>query len=219
MDGHKEEACLIGLKIKNIEQMGKFEQALLGKIEQHINDNKGLVYRKDNFIVGLFTSLMTKSVKNEITATKVASQIEKELANYNKLAKVQIDFGIAVNSGQLVLKKEADKIKFTSMSNTLPLTKKLADIAKKEFLLSEPAYKKIMTDVKAKRIAQDGFNVYRIEEIKPKEEYNKFVNQFMSRQSQEKPFPKPSWIHPKPQQDEKKSESSDNQKGFEFMQS
>jgi len=226
IDGNREDSSLIGLKIKNMDKMGRFENQLFDKLEQSINDSKGLVYRKDNLIIGIFSSITTKSLKNELAAARTAKQMEKELNDYNRKSKTQIDYGLALNSGFIVLKKEGEIVKFTSMANTLQLTKKLSDMANKELLLSEDTYKRIMADVKAKRVVLDGLNVYKIDEIKAREEYKQFIDKFMQRQDSSKiaTKSKPYWIsQPKTQeqpsvQTDKNNlgEQKDNQKGFEF---
>ena len=217
LSGAQAEASLLALKIKNISEIGKYEKELLVKIEEHINDNKGMIYKKDDFIVGLFFPQITKTFKNEIKAVRVAKEIEKQIKEHNRKFKSQIDFGLSVNSGQIVTKREADIFKFTSLLNTLPMAKKLAELSQKELLISDNTYKKIMPDVKARKESVSGINAYKVDELKEKEQYKQFINSFMQRQKTDsKAYQNPNWIK-QPEDKSKNTPQEDKDSRFDFL--
>ncbi len=211
-DGQKNRAAIIALKIKN--QINKFSKENLEKSIVHVYDKKGAVYESGNFVFVVFSPLITKSFRNEIEAAKDAEKIAEGLKEHNKKFNDKIDFGIAVNSGEIINKIEDRKLKFTSLGTLTISAKKLADLSKGEVLMTREAYEKAMSEVKAEKKNIGGMEVYEVKKVADYEKNRKFINDFLKREGDNRnrnmipkhsvsPKPEPYWI-----KDEEKNDSS-----------
>jgi hypothetical protein len=180
LNGHRQESSVIALSIKNSEKMPYFKD-LLNEITQDIVAGKGSIYQSNNFIFGIFPPVSTKTYKNEVPAIRLAKQIEGKLNAYNSKFKEKIDYGLSVHSGPLAVEKTQDKLKFTGLGNTLGIAKKTAEAANNEFLISEEAFKRAASDIKAFRETKDNMPVYKLNKILDREDSNKFINNFLDR--------------------------------------
>lgn len=179
IDGRKENSTVIALKIRNMDSVRKSDQIKFA--ENTIKNNKGAVYKNQDFIIGIFASPTTKTFLNELIAIKAAKNIDEILKGYNKIAKTKIDYGIGVHNGELALKKE-NNLKFTSVGNTLSLAKRISEIAKEELLISPSVNTKLMSEIKSEKINSPGVDAYRIKSISQRENNEKFIQGFLSRQ-------------------------------------
>jgi class 3 adenylate cyclase len=104
------------------------------------------------------------------------------MASHNKLFKQKLDFGISVNYGDIITKKEAQSLKFMGFGNFLNISKKIASLANNEVYLSDAMGKKLMPEIKAERLTIQGIDVYKIRELKEKkEEHQRFLRQFVKK--------------------------------------
>ena len=98
------------------------------------------------------------------------------------MARTKIDFGISLNYGTIVAKKEKDSLKFMSMGTLITGAKKIASIAKNEILMGEKIKEKLMADVKTEKQIRENVQVFLIKEVKrEKEENKKFLGNFVRR--------------------------------------
>mgnify|MGYP006300027367 FL=1 len=65
------------------------------------------------------------------------------------------------------------------------LAKKISSLSDKELLLSDDIIKNIKKDVKTEKETRKGFKVYKIDKIKDRKKYKKFINEFLERQGKE----------------------------------
>lgn len=172
LKGNKENSAVLALKLKNI------SKDLTEQASREIKARKGVVYNAGDYLLGIFIPSITKTNENELSAVKVAREIEKNLG--------ETEFGLGINTGNIISKKEAGKLKFTSLGNALNLAKKMANLSKNEILLSEESSKKAMNTVKTEKTERDGVEAYKITRIVDREKYNKFVSEFLRKQEKEK---------------------------------
>jgi len=182
LDGRKETGSLIAIKIKDLNDIKKSCKYTIESIIKTIVENKGSIYETSDYIIGVFSSPTTKTFENDLQAVKISRKIEEILKEHNKKMRQKISYGISLNSGELILKKEADKLKFTGIGNTLSLAKRIAEIAKEEVLLSDSMQKKVMNEVKTEREIRFGLNVYHIKEIVDRGKHSGFIQGFLKRQ-------------------------------------
>jgi hypothetical protein len=184
MHGRKEDTSIIAIKMKNPGEAEK--TGLLNKISNTIEENRGVLYKTSDFLIGLFPSLTTKTFKNEMIAIKVARKINELLKEHNNKSEVKIEYGISLNSGPLILRKEQEKIKFTGLGNTLSLAKKISNLAREEVLMSDDMYNKTMSEVRADKETREGLNIYHIKRIIERDKHREFISDFLARLGQEK---------------------------------
>ncbi|MBU1136061.1 MAG: hypothetical protein KJ559_00955, partial [Nanoarchaeota archaeon] len=182
LDGKKENVAVIAVRLEDIGKISEYKKETLEKIKETIQENRGVIYQTPRYYIIIFSSLTTKTFGNKMTGVRVAKQIEILLKEYNKKFKEKINYGISVNSGELVLKKEQNKIKFTSIGNTLNLSKKIAEMSNQEVLMSERIHKELISGVKAEKENRNGIDVYHINQIIEKQKNNEFIRDFLKRQ-------------------------------------
>jgi hypothetical protein len=96
--------------------------------------------------------------------------------------KQKIDFGISLNQGHIIAKKEGDMYKFMSFGTLITGSKKIASLSNKNIYLSESLKNSVMSNVKTKKQDLDGISVYTIQEIrKTTEESKKFIKNFVDK--------------------------------------
>lgn len=204
-DGQKNRAAIIALKIKN--SINKFSKENLEKAIEHVYDKKGAVYEHGNMIFVIFSPIITKSFRNEIEAAKDAERIAAGLKEHNRKFNDKIEFGIAVNSGEIINKIEDRKLKFTSLGTLTIAAKKLAELSHGEVLMTKEAYEKAMAEVKADKKIINGTEVYEVKKVADYEKNKKFINDFLKREGENKsrsmipnhsvnPKPAPYWVTP-----------------------
>ncbi|MBI2630452.1 hypothetical protein HYW76_05100 [Candidatus Pacearchaeota archaeon] len=181
LDGRKERASLVCIKVKNLDKLERNSHDTLNKVKEIIKEKRGTIYRTGNFIIGLFSSASTKTFENDRKAIDSAIEIEKELKEHNKKFKQRIEFGLCVNTGEIILKKEKDRLKFTSLGNTLPLAKRISDISNEEALLSEEFFKKVTSELKGQKENREDVSFYHILKINEREKNSQFISDFLKR--------------------------------------
>jgi hypothetical protein len=130
----------------------------------------------------MLAPITTKTFKNENKAIEIAQKTRELLVNHNKLFKQKIDFGISLNQGHIIAKKEGDVYKFMSFGTLITAAKKLSSLSNKNVYLSEKIKNLLMSNVKTKKHEIEGIDVYTIKEIRKKtEEQKKFIKSFVDR--------------------------------------
>jgi len=185
LHGRKEKTGIVAVRIKNLNVMKKRSQETIDNVVRTIVKNNGVVYETSDYIFGIFSSLTTKTFNNEMLIVKTSKQINDILNEHNKKFKEKIFYGISINFGDLILKKEANKLKFTSVGNTINLAKRIASLSNEEILMSEPLQNRIMSEVKVEKEVRDGINVYHIKNIIERDKYKEFISDFLKRLSEE----------------------------------
>jgi hypothetical protein len=145
-------------------------------------EKKGMVDWRDNHALIIFSPIITKTFKNELLATKIASKIFEKFGKYNKKFTDKIEYNIGVNSGDLISQIEQGKLKYTSMGNTILLAKKISDSSKGKLLVSESIKEKLKRELKSKKSGEIGKSgIYEIEKILDKEADKEKLADILSR--------------------------------------
>ena len=185
LKGDKQIVSLVCLKIKNRNELGKQENSTketIKKITDFAEDNKAMVYENQDNLFLMLAPITTKTFKNENKAIEIAQKTRELLVNHNKLFKQKIDFGISLNQGHIIAKKEGDVYKFMSFGTLITAAKKLSSLSNKNVYLSEKIKNLLMSNVKTKKHEIEGIDVYTIKEIRKKtEEQKKFIKSFVDR--------------------------------------
>ncbi len=188
--GDKQEVSMITLKIKNIVALKNSKESgaheILEKIKQIAEDQKAATYENDDSIFFIFAPVRTKTFRNELTALRIAQRIKEALTEQNRLFKQKIDFGISLNSGEIIAKQEPECFKFMGMGTLMMQSKRTAAAAENDILMTEKITEKLRTAVKTERIRKDNMDLYLIKEIKNPEEHQKFLKGFMRRMEKDK---------------------------------
>jgi len=189
LKGDKESSSLVLLKIKNVDDIkgGEAEKVLQNAIDV-AEDNKAIAYISEGYgnIMFILAPITTRTFKNEKAAIEIAQKINNSLQKYNHLAKIKIDYGISLNSGDLVVRKDGNILKFMSFGNSMNHSKKVASLANGEILLTEEARQRVFADRPVDRQTRNGFDVYVLKEPKFKGDASKFIDNFKRRLEKDK---------------------------------
>ncbi len=169
LKGEKYMSSVVALSIRNYSELNEMAKETLHKIVDKSQKNKGLIDFREEHIFIVFSPLVTKTYNNEILSAKTGMDIFNELNEYNRKFKSRIKFNIGIHAGYLISSKADGKLKYTSIGNTISLTKRIADSDSGKLIASETIRKKIPRELKvsdAREIA--GNKTYEISEIKDK---------------------------------------------------
>tara|TARA_Y100000034_G_scaffold65035_1_gene78698 strand:- start:20631 stop:22661 length:2031 start_codon:yes stop_codon:yes gene_type:complete len=184
LKGDKQGASIICLKIKNFDDVKKEEtiKEILQKATDFAEENKAATYENSEYLFFIFAPATTKTFKNEKKAVEVAQEMEKILTERNKILKKKIDFGISLNHGEIIAKKDEGILKFMSFGNLITTSKKISSISDGNVYLSEKIKERLMSDVKTNKHNVQNIDVYTVKEIKHKKEGDKkFITEFIKR--------------------------------------
>jgi len=187
--GDKQNVSIICLKIKNLSEIGSKEgiaKESLQKIVDLIEEKKAYTYENNENLFFIFAPVNTKTFSNEKTAIEVAQKIESALTEANRLYKNKIDFGIGLNYGTIVAKKEKGVLQFMSMGTLITTAKKTANASKGAIFLGEKINDKLRTQVKTEKEMHGNTELYKIKEIKTKADHKNFLANFVKRLEKEK---------------------------------
>jgi len=178
--GHKQESVIVYFKIKN--KLSKEAEKNLLKILESASKFNGIPYR-DGYSYGLiFSPTVTKSFKNEKDAVNAALFIDSELKDYNRKFTDKIEYGIGINSGEVINKVEGVVLQFTNMGKTIPVAKKIAEISNQEVLISEQVHRKT-DEVKVEKASPNNSEImyFKINRVIDSEYHKKFIEGFLRR--------------------------------------
>ena len=184
LKGEKQSASVVCLNVKNFEEI-KGENSVketLGKVEGISSEANAPIYENNNYFFIILSPSTTKTFKNERSAVETAQKVKDVLIQHNKMFKPKIMFGISINLGEIVAKKEDNTLKFMSLGNLIISSKKISSVANNVIYLSKDMRERVISSVKTMREDVKGVEVYSIKEIrKGKEEHKKFITEFIKR--------------------------------------
>ncbi|MAG79229.1 hypothetical protein CMI40_02535 [Candidatus Pacearchaeota archaeon] len=189
LKGEKQNANVVSLKIKNFEEIKSGKNNVdetLQKIVNMAEENKAFIYENHDNLFFIVAPIITKTFKNEKVAIEIAQKVIGILKNHNKLFKQKIEFGISLNNGEIIAKKQGEILNFMSMGTLITNAKKIASLSNGEILLSKKMKDKTISSVKTEKKEMDGTEVYTIKEMKNKEDNKKFISEFLHRLKSEK---------------------------------
>src|SRR3989344_2211299 len=185
--GTQQKTTAVCLHIKNLREIQKTKgdtEKILQRAIDFAEDNKAMTYENQEYLFFVLAPLKTKTFKNETTALKIAQGIKNSLTEQNRLFKQKINFGISINNGQIIIKKEGELAKFMSLGKFIGNSKRLA--SKEEIIFSKEVAEALKTEIKAEQIAGES-DAYHIKEIKKygTPENKKFVDDLVRKWDKE----------------------------------
>ncbi len=189
LQGEAQEVSMVCLRIKNFSEIKGGESGwkeILQKAVSYAEDHKVSIYENQNNIFFMFVPANTRTFDNQKSALHFAERLEQSLKNSNRLQKLKMEYGIAVSSGQLMIKKEKEMTKFMAMGHTLIEAKKIASVSEGEIYLSDSVKEKLAAEVKTEKKEINGVNVNIVREIKDKTQHEKFIKSFSKRMEEGK---------------------------------
>ncbi len=187
MKGEKQTSDVICLKIKNYQELISKKDNSRISIQKIINlaeKEKAYVYENNENIFFIFAPIATRTFQNEKAAVKLSKDIKNVLENHNRTAKQKIDFGIAINYGEIIAKKEGGKLYFMGVKNLFSRAKKISSLSNKEILINKDVRNRIGSDIKSekKEFENKDLELYAVKEFnKAREENKKFIDDFVKR--------------------------------------
>ena len=180
LHGLNQQAGIIAIKVKNnVAGIGKTS---LNKSLEHAYVNKGVSCYSGDYILVIFSPMLTKSKNNEETAVRTALDIDSYLADHNrKFRNNIIDYGIGVNSGEIINNINKGILQFASINKTINIAKKISELANHEVLLSQAIHEKTMNNIKAEKVASGAMNLFAVKRVVDTEKAKQFINEFMKR--------------------------------------
>jgi len=184
LKGEKVKAAAVVLKIKN--KISKFSKQSLERAIEPTYEKRGAVYEQGDYIFIIFSPLMTKTLKNEVLAARAAQKIQTVLEEHNKKFKDKIEFGLSVNSGDIINKVENKKLKFTALGKLITSAKRLAELSDKQILVTKEAYERGISEIKAEKKRINNGDVYELRSVIDSEKNQKFLKGFLNRMEKDK---------------------------------
>tara|TARA_Y100000310_G_scaffold17671_1_gene17447 strand:- start:14593 stop:16674 length:2082 start_codon:yes stop_codon:yes gene_type:complete len=184
LSGEKQKASVICLKIKNFKEIEKKSDTIketLDKLGKIVEEDRGFVYENNEDLFIILSPVITKTFDNEKSALRLTQKIVKILNEHNKLFRQKINFGVSLNSGEIISKKEEGVLKFMSFGNLIINAKKIAALSNSEVYLNEKMKEKLMNHAKIEKHKKQGIDVYTVKEMKDKGEHKKFITEFIKR--------------------------------------
>ncbi len=179
------------MKVKNLREVESLK-GVVNNILQDIIDSaknkKAVLYEAGEYFFFILAPTLTKTFKNERTAIDVARIIKSSLVNYNNKVEKKIEFGISINHGTIIAKKEDEGLKFMSLKTFVPKAKKIATMSDQEILLTGEMNDRLLTvgGVRTDKIIRSGVKFYVIKELRDASGDKTFISGFMKRMEKEK---------------------------------
>ena len=192
IQGEKQEASVVCLKIKNLDEIKQEKSNVKDTMKEIINyaeRHKALPYLNNDYLFFIFATIITKSFKNEREIIDVAQHTVQSIENHNKMFKQKINFGVSANHGNIIAQKEKEtgNLHFSSIGNFIGLSKKLAELANREIYLSQKVNDKMLSQVKTEKVKRTDVEAYKIQKIVERtEEHKKFISKFLKSIEDEK---------------------------------
>ncbi len=186
--GEKHEAGIVCLRIKNLSEIKKEGiKDTMRKIDALIESKKVFVYENQESLFFIFSPIKTKTFRNEKAAIQLAQELKEILIAHNKIFKYKMDFGISINTGYIVSRINHKKeLEFMGMGNIIAGSRKIANLASSDIFLSKEVKEKAGSMIKTDDKVIDGVKVYTIREMREREQYKTFINNFLRSQERDK---------------------------------
>jgi len=191
LSGEKQDSVVLSLNIKNYEELENIGSNAIENIENSLKsivEREGRIYKKNGSIVGVFAPVITRTFDNYLTAVEVAREINTKLNLHNERYKHKIQFGLGVNSGDIIASKEQGKLLFTQVDNVVTQAKNLSSVANNNVLIGDTINKKLGSTVKTTPFYYTGYpeiKGYEVLGVSNKRD-NKFIQGFLNRNEEYK---------------------------------
>ena len=182
LQGQKQPAGVIAIRLKS--QIAGISKESLSRALNTVYKMKGAVQQTGDFIIIIFSPLITKTFKNNETAIKAAIEIDEALKEHNrKFRKDIIEYGIGVNTGEIINKVEERTLKFTNVGKTINIAKRIAEISSQEVILSKEMHEKTLSSIKTEKVAAGSMDLFTVKNVVDKDSSAKFIKEFLKRNS------------------------------------
>jgi hypothetical protein len=187
--GEKQEACVVGLRVTGLREFRIRKGSPSDTLKQIIELAKGskaVTYEDNHHLLFLLAPSNTKTMKNETAALQLAQEIQKVMMNHNRMFNQKMDYGVSLNKGEIVGRRDGGIFRFMGIGNLIAMSKKIATLSDGEILLAEGINNLLRVSIKSDKETRDGIGVYVLNSVKKEnEETKKFINRFMERQKRE----------------------------------
>ncbi len=186
--GNKQTSNIINLHLKNYSEISSGQGGVvetLKKITELIEESKGLVYQSRENLFLIFSPEKTRTFKIQELTISLAKEIVKILENHNKLFKQKIEYGLAIDEGELIIKSEKNSVKFTAITALMTNLKRMSIVSNKQIFLSEKLRNTLASKIKVDKVENDKIKAYNLKEIVSKPDHSKFITGFMERLGRE----------------------------------
>ena len=182
--GDKQATDIVLIRIRNPAEMKNEESAkAIQEIIDFAEDNKAVPCISEGYgnIMFILAPVVSKTFKNEKTIIEIGKKAREILGRYNKLAREKIDFGISANTGDMIIRKDGNMMKFMGLGNVINTSKKVASLSNGEVLLSENMKDKVISEMNVEKQQRNDANVYTVREPKFKGDASGFIEKFKER--------------------------------------
>ncbi|MBM3230383.1 hypothetical protein FJZ22_01875 [Candidatus Pacearchaeota archaeon] len=176
--GERKAIPVVVLKVKNHPSVQGQVRTVVQQAIQEAQASGAIVHEQGQ---GMWVAFFTHAEGEDavmMRAVQAAEQIQGTLDEYNVQGKPQVEYGIGINFGELII--EQHPFKYTALGATLPVAKKLADYASKMVLLSDEAHTFIASTTRCEKIHDR--NAWKLKSISRRDRHNNFIKGFMKRQ-------------------------------------
>lgn len=177
--GIKEPTTIITLNLKK--DQSPFIKERIEEILSEINSKECAIELKEREAIIIFSPRKTRNYKNEYKAIKTALEIKGLIDEHNRKFNEKIDFGIGINSGDIIASLEKEKLKYTGTDNTLILSKKISELSEKEVWISERVKNKLLREVRTEKIEKSGNTYYKVVKISERQDNQERLKDLLKR--------------------------------------
>jgi class 3 adenylate cyclase len=150
--GNKDYCSVLALNVKNYATLGTDARAKLNEIITNVKDRYGVLDFRGQHILIIYSPLITKTAKNEITASKAAWKLRNDIDSYNSKFRDKIKYNLGLSSGEIVSSLAGGKFTYTTIGNGAMLAKRISDLADGKILASQQFRQKLMRELKVNKI-------------------------------------------------------------------
>ncbi|MDP1696071.1 MAG: hypothetical protein Q8L29_04100 [archaeon] len=178
----KEVCSLVSVKIKNLEEIKNSEGPAAETIERVMRkakESKAKIQSNDSFKSVIFSPALTKQQDNILSAANFAKEAEQIFNEHNRKYGQKIQFGIGIHQGEMIIEPKMGGMEYTSVGNVSLVSRKLADNAESNVLMSGEAHRKTLGRVKVEKIAEKG---WKLNSVTNRGNHSGFIKGFLNRQ-------------------------------------
>ena len=190
LKGDKQNSNIACLKIKNLRDIERKESGTEETLQQVVliaEENNAYIYENQDYLFFVVAPTITKTFKNDYNTLKMLQRIKETLNDHNRRFKQGIEFGISLGIGEIIAKNEEGKLKFMALGDLVSSLKKMASSVDGEIALTERERGKLITQTKTKKLENESFEAFIVEEIKEKDsEGKKFIDNLLKKWEGEK---------------------------------
>lgn len=183
--GEKNYSAVLALHIKNANELKEDNPEALELIHEEVQSikEKSRIRQEGDYYLFVFPAKRDEETGTIMGALGCGDDLKNKLNQYNKNARIPIEFGIGMHTGSVITGKDSDnKVKFTAIGNILSIAKRIASNSKSSLLISEQVHRIAVGKVKSEHLPDK--SVWSIKGIPNRGIYEKFIKGFLRRQGE-----------------------------------